>query len=404
MLCRKCKERFNVLREWAATVKCPSCDGTLDAAKDQDDSPKLENPVGYNIGGCRILELIGKGQMGSVYRGVHMGLKRDVAVKMVPITKTNKPMLKRLVFEARTMARVEHPNIVQVYDVGIQQPFLYIVMQLVRGQTLMSQVRELIVDLEATLDFIRQISRGLFAAHSKGVVHRDLKPENIMVVDDTVKIMDFGLAMDSARRDDLSGMIVGTPYYISPEQWLGGKVDARSDLYSLGVIFYFMLTQQKPFEAKTMSELQRLHVSEPPKSPRDINKSVPEEVSFIVLKLLEKDPNRRYASAKELLEDLDRYKKGQEVKAMYNFKKFIKCKFCDTLNVPSATACKICGEGLSAEKLSLDIQLRSGEFNCPGCKNIVERGRPVCPFCRKRFCPKCGVRFAAATGVCAKCS
>lgn len=404
MLCRKCKERFNVLREWAATVKCPSCDGTLEQAQVGQDTPRLDNPVGYNIGGCRILELIGKGQMGSVYRGVHMGLNRDVAVKMVPITHRNKPMLKRLVFEARTMARVEHPNIVQVYDVGIQNPFLYIVMQLVRGKTLMGQIQEHIVDLEATLEFVRQISRGLFAAHSKGVVHRDLKPENIMVVDETVKIMDFGLAMDAAVRDDFSGMVVGTPYYISPEQWLGSKVDARSDLYSLGVIFYFMVAQQKPFEARSMGDLQRMHVSEPARPPHEINRSIPEEVSYIILKLLEKDPNRRYASAQELLEDLDRFKKGQEVKAMYNFKKFVKCRFCDTLNPPNLGSCKICSESLSEQKPSLDVQLRSGEFTCPGCRNIVERGRPVCPYCRKRFCPKCGVRLAAASGSCAKCS
>ncbi len=405
MVCRRCNERFNVLREWAGTVNCPSCDGGLDFAKHQDPSSNLKNPVGYNIGGCRILEQIGKGQMGSVYRGIHMGLNREVAVKMVPITDKNKPMLKRLVFEAQTLARVEHPNIVQVYDVGLQHPFLYIVMQLVRGKTLSAYMRETIVDVESATELVKQISKGLYAAHSKGVVHRDLKPDNIMMVEDAIKIMDFGLAMDVGKRDELSGMVVGTPFYISPEQWVGTKVDVRSDLYSLGVMFYAMVCGgKKPFEAGDMKELMRQHVSDAPRPPHEVNSKVPVELSYVILKLLEKEPGRRYASAKDLLDDLGRLKRGEDVRAMYNFKKFVKCKFCDTLNPPSTKSCSVCSEGLAAEGApALDIQLREGEFNCPGCGSIVERGRRQCPYCRKPYCSKCLVRLAGARGVCSSC-
>lgn len=405
MLCRACKERFKVLREAAATVRCPTCDGALEGSEAVEPAPAspVGNPIGYNIGGCRILELIGKGQMGSVYRGIHMGLKRDVAVKMVPITQKNKPMLKRLVFEARTIARVEHPNIVQVYDVGLQTPFLYIVMQLLRGRTLLEQMREMIVDIDAAVDFVRQTARGLYAAHSKGVVHRDLKPENLMLVDETVKIMDFGLAIDAEKRDDLSGMVVGTPYYMSPEQWLGGKVDARSDLYSLGVIFYSMACRRKPFEAKTMPELMRMHVSDKPPAPREANPAVSKDLSNVILKLLEKDPDRRYASAKDFLDDLDRLDRGELVEAVHDFENFVKCSFCETPNPPGVEQCSVCRENLDARKPDLDIQIRSDEFACAGCGNIVERGRRACPRCNKPFCRQCKTALAVSDGLCPSC-
>lgn len=408
MHCRKCNERFNVLREWSGKVKCPACDVPLEVSQVDGERPAgfaVDEPVGRNIGGCHIQSVLGRGSMGAVYRALHLGLQRDVAVKMLPVTAQNRPILKRLVFEARTIAKLEHPNIVQVYDVGIQAPYLFIVMQLIKGATLAERIRQGLVVIKEAVAIIKQIARGLAAAHGRGVIHRDLKPENIMLTEEgMVKIMDFGLAKDVESLDELSGHVVGTPYYIAPEVWLNQKFDARSDLYSLGAIFYFVVCGRRLFEASSMSELMKCHLKVLPAQPKDVNKAVSEPLSAIIMKLLAKEPARRYSSAKAFVQDLEAYERGEEVQALMDFKKFIKCRFCDTLNPPNVARCKVCGEDLRPSVIALEIAVRENEFNCKNCGRIVEKGRKSCPGCGKSFCHRCLVRIAALGSFCEYCA
>lgn len=406
MVCRRCNSRFNVLPKHTFSVRCPTCDSSLEpanrlaAATPRPGSP--EETIGRVIGGCRILEVIGRGAFGTVYRAEHVALKREVAVKMVPFTARKRPLLKRLVFEARTIAKVEHPNIVQVHDVGVHFPFLFIVMQLLRGQTLEQQMEAGEILPHEGVQIVRQIARGLLAAHVKGVLHRDVKPSNVIVIGEVCKLVDFGLARDLAAGDEFSGMVVGTPYYISPEQWSGKAVDARSDLYSLGAILYQILTGRPPFQGKTMSEMMQQHLRSIPPLPHHLNRSVSEELSAVVMKLLAKEPERRYTDAKALLEDLDRYDRREQVAAMTESRRLVRCQICDTLNPSTLANCKICGE-LMAPPVALEVDLRSDEFNCPGCEAVIRFGATACPSCGRALCAGCRRRLPALKGMCEFC-
>jgi len=407
MVCRKCNARFNVMPNYTMSQRCPSCDTPLEMTTPRPaipaPPPTPEEVVGRVVGGCRILEIIGRGAFGTVYRAEHTSLKREVAVKMVPISARKRPLLKRLVFEARTIARIEHPNIVQVHDVGVQTPFLFIVMQLLRGDTLQKQMEAGEILPDEGVAVVRQIARGLLAAHVKGVVHRDVKPSNVIVVGDVCKLVDFGLARDLAVGDEYTGMIVGTPYYISPEAWSGKNVDARSDLYSLGAILYQILVGHPPFQAKTMGELMQQHLRALPTMPHLLNRSVTDSLSAIVMKLLAKEPDRRYPDAKALLEDLDRYERREQVKAMTESKRVVRCKMCDTLNPSTLSNCKICGEPIQTSSAELGMALRANEFNCPACEEIVKGGAEACPSCKQKLCAKCRRRLPVLKGLCEFC-
>lgn len=406
MVCRRCNARFNVLPKHTFSVRCPTCDGALEAtSRLAVPTPRpgaSEETIGRVIGGCRILEVIGRGAFGTVYRAEHVALKREVAVKMLFITPRKRPLLKRLVFEARTIAKIEHPNIVQVHDVGVHAPFLFIVMQLLRGETLQQQMEAGEILPDEGVRIVRQIARGLLAAHVKGVLHRDVKPSNVIVLGEVCKLVDFGLARDLAVGDEYSGMVVGTPYYISPEQWSGRSVDARSDLYSLGAILYQIVTGRPPFQGKTMSELMQQHLRSIPPLPHHLNRSVSEELSAVVMKLLAKDPERRYASARALLEDLDRYERREQVVAMNESRRLVRCRICDTLNPSTLSNCKICGESL-APMGPLEVELRPDEFSCPGCQATIRWGAAGCPTCGRAFCAKCRRRLPALKGMCEFC-
>jgi tRNA A-37 threonylcarbamoyl transferase component Bud32 len=406
MVCRRCNSRFTVLPKHTFSVRCPGCDAALEpTTKLAAPTPRPSTPeetIGRTIGGCRILGVIGRGAFGVVYRAEHTALKREVAVKMVPITARKRPLLKRLVFEARTIAKIEHPNVVQVHDVGVQSPYLFIVMQLLRGETLQQQMEAGEILPDEGVEVVRQIARGLLAAHVKGVLHRDVKPTNVIVVGDVCKLVDFGLARDLAAGDEYSGMIVGTPYYISPEQWSGRAVDARSDLYSLGAILYQILTGRHPFQGKSMGELMQQHLRSLPPLPHLVNRAVSEDLSAIVMKLLAKEPDRRYPDAKALLEDLDRYDRREQVGAMTESRRLVRCGMCDTLNPSTLSNCKICGESVRPAE-GLEMELRSDEFNCPACEEIVRAGAETCPSCRQAFCSKCRRRLPVLRGMCEFC-
>jgi serine/threonine protein kinase len=257
-------------------------------------------------GRYRIEALIGRGGMSDVYRGTDVMLQRQVAVKI--LTDRSEDLRKRFLREAQSMARLNHQNIVGVYDAAQSDGVSYIVMELVQGRTLaMISPSELTV--HTALRYILELLEALAFAHENNVVHRDVKPANIMVLPGgAIKVMDFGLSRRTSEMSSVTnaGEIVGTIAYLSPERFLGKIADARSDLYSVGVVMYEVFTGTVPFrnESDDLVAVIFAHVNEPPAPLRSINPAVPAPIERIVLRLLEKDPERRYPSARDVIVDI----------------------------------------------------------------------------------------------------
>ncbi len=351
MGCPRCREQYNILREWKGQAHCPS-DGTMLAEAGEDagvgvvatlDTGKHESPAGMEIGGCRLISLLGRGATGSVYKARHLGLNRYVAVKLMPSLEGDPHLMKRILHEARAVAKLEHPNIIQVYDVGSQGGYLFIVMQLLQGRTLEDRLAQAgAMAVPAALAVARDVARALGVVHKKGIVHRDLKPANIFLsADGTARLTDFGLAQDKEGADVFRGVGGGTPYYMSPEQWMGRKADERSDLYTLGIILHEMVTGRRPFEAKSLAELMRMHVKAPLPSPRAVNPTLPDGLCAMVRKMAAKDPGRRYANAVAFLRDLTRVARGEEPDALAEFGRHVRCGFCETFNPADAKKCRV---------------------------------------------------------------
>ena len=259
-----------------------------------------------------ITEQIGSGGMADVYKAVDTVENRTVAVKILKDEFShNAEFLRRFRNESKAIAVLSHPNIVKIYDVGLTDDVKFIVMEYIDGITLKDFIEQQgALRWKDALHFITQILRALQHAHDKGIVHRDIKPQNIMLFEDgTIKVMDFGIARFS-RIDGktLSDKTVGSVHYISPEQARGDMTDERSDIYSVGVMLYEMLTGKKPYDADTPVAIALKHMQEECVPPRDIMPSIPEALEEIVLHAIEKDPARRYQSAAEMIRDIDTFK------------------------------------------------------------------------------------------------
>jgi serine/threonine-protein kinase len=257
-------------------------------------------------GRYRIDALIGRGGMSDVYRGTDTMLQRAVAIKI--LTDRSEDLRKRFLREAQSMARLNHVNIVGVYDAAHSEGVSYIVMELVQGRTLAS-ISPSELTVHTALRYILELLEALSFAHENNVIHRDVKPANIMVLPGgAIKVMDFGLSRRTSEMSSVSnaGEIVGTIAYLSPERFLGKMADARSDLYSVGVVMYEVFTGTVPFknESDDLVAVIFAHVNEPPAALRTINPAVPAPIERIVLRLLEKDPERRYANAREVIVDI----------------------------------------------------------------------------------------------------
>ncbi len=414
-VCPACSEKYNVLREWLGRAKCPSDSAVLDpvaagsgvgvAATLGARGGSSGSPVGLEVGGCRIVELIARGSMGTVYKARHVGLNRYVAVKLMPSLENSPEVIKRLLVEARAVAKLEHPNIVQVYDVGFQRGYFFIVMQLLLGQTLEKRLAEsTTVPVPAALDVVRDVAQGLGAAHEKGIVHRDIKPANIIVTEDgRARLTDFGLAQDPENPIDRPGFIVGTPYYMSPEQWLGHRADERSDVYSLGIILYQMATGRRPFVADSAAELMHQHLKVSARPPQAYDDTLSDGLCAVIRKMIAKAPAKRYAGATALVRDVERVMRGEDPEAMEDFGKFVKCGFCETLNPAGEKRCKVCGEGLHTLGGPLEIAQRPDEFKCPSCGRLTRKGARACEHCGKAFCAACKRRLAVLEGHCELC-
>lgn len=268
-----------------------------------------------------ILEVIGTGGMAVVYKARCHRLNRLVAIKILKEDTTQDEELRRRFHaESQAVAMLSHPNIVSVFDVSRSSDADYIVMELIDGLTLKQYMQQKgVLNWREALHFAIQIAKALEHAHSRGIVHRDIKPHNIMVLKDgSVKVADFGIARITSSSNTLTREALGSVYYISPEQAKGGRVDERTDIYSLGVVLYEMLTGRPPFDGESPVSIAIQHISERPPLPTELNPDIPKGLEQITMHAMCPDLENRYASATELLDDLDEFRKNPEVQFAFH--------------------------------------------------------------------------------------
>ncbi len=277
-----------------------------------------ETPSKLTIGSSfagryQIIEELGKGGMGTVYKALDTEIEERVAVKLLkPEIAADENMIRRFRDELKLARKITHKNVCRMYDINEHENIKYITMEYVPGEDLKSSIRRMGPLTAGKAVFIaKQMCKGLKEAHELGVVHRDLKPQNIMIdKDGNARIMDFGIARSLKTKGITeTGMMIGTPHYISPEQVTGKDLDQRSDIYSLGIIIFEMVTGRVPFEGETPMNIAFMHKTEKVPDPRKINAHVPLDLSRMILKCMEKEKEKRYQSAKEVLSDLRKIEK-----------------------------------------------------------------------------------------------
>lgn len=275
------------------------------------------NLVGKVIGNrYEILEKIGEGGMATVYKARCNILKRYVAVKVLREEyTTDEEFIKRFNTEAQAAASLTHPNIVSIFDVGHEDNVYYIVMELVQGKTLKEIINEDgVLPWKWSINIAIQVASALETAHKNNIVHRDIKPHNIIITEDGIaKVTDFGIAKAVSNSTITAfGTTIGSVHYFSPEHARGGYTDAKSDIYSLGVVMYEMLTGRVPFDADTPVSIALKHMQEKPIEPMKLNPSIPFAINKIIMKAMEKEPSLRYQNATEMLKDLSMALKDPE--------------------------------------------------------------------------------------------
>lgn len=277
-----------------------------------DGTLVVENAsVNPALGRYKVIKELGRGSMGVVYLGKDPTINRSVAIKTMRLDQLDDPdhlkeVKERFFREAESTGRLSHPNIVTIYDAGEEEDIGYIAMELLDGMALKVWCRkENLLPVKRVMEIMAKVADALDYAHSQGVVHRDIKPANIMVVKNgTIKVMDFGIARLTTSTKTQTRVILGTPSYMSPEQLTGATVDGRSDIFSLGVVLFELLTGEKPFEAETISALLFKIAHAPHRLLTSIRPDLPASAEAIVNRALQKDPAKRYQTAAELTQDL----------------------------------------------------------------------------------------------------
>jgi serine/threonine-protein kinase len=304
------------------TFYCGKCAAPLSSSKDISVSPTetLQTPItelttGSTFAGrYQIIEELGKGGMGRIYKVYDTEIKEKIALKLLkPEIGVDQETIERFRNELKFARKIGHRNVCKMYDLNKEEGAYYLTMEYVHGEDLKRLIRKMgSIPTGKTVSIARQICQGLAEAHSLGIVHRDLKPQNIMVDEGgNAKIMDFGIARSLKLKGITgAGVMIGTPEYMSPEQVEGKETDPRSDFYSLGVILYEMVTGRVPFEGETPFTIGVKHKSEPPRNPRELNAQIPEDLSRLILRCLEKEKERRYQTSEDIISDLDKIEKG----------------------------------------------------------------------------------------------
>jgi len=255
----------------------------------------------------RLLERLGKGGLGTVYKAVDTRIQRLVALKLIPLVSPHdSASTQRFHSHAQTVERLVHPNIVQLYDWGEADGVSYTAYQLIEGRDLSALLREQrVLEPAYAVEIARQVALALVEIHQHGIIHRDIKPSNILIsTTGRVLLADFDLAQTPGTSVTEIGTILGTPLYMSPEQAMGVRLDARTDIFSLGGVLYKCLTGEHPFSGATMGESMVRLVDDNPRSPLEFNSKISPELASIVLKMMHKDPDRRFPSAQDVVQAL----------------------------------------------------------------------------------------------------
>lgn len=284
----------------------------------------MEKYIGKKLDGrYEIKELIGIGGMAEVYKAEDLLEKRPVAVKILKNEFAgNDDFVRRFRNESKAIAVLSHPNIVKIYDVGFSDKIQYIVMEYIDGITLKEFMEQQgVLKWKDSVHFIIQILRALQHAHDRGIVHRDIKPQNIMIFPGgDIKVMDFGIARFAREEGKtISDKAIGSVHYISPEQARGDITDEKSDIYSVGVMLYEMLTGVKPFDADTPIAVALMHMQSSAKPPRAVNPTIPEGLEAIVMRAMQRDASKRYQSASEMIKDIEELRSNPSAMFEYNF-------------------------------------------------------------------------------------
>ncbi|HEY7781820.1 MAG TPA: serine/threonine-protein kinase [Ktedonobacterales bacterium] len=403
--------------------------------------------IGQSMGHCVIRAVLGEGGMARVYRAYQENLDRDVAIKILPAHyAADENFVERFKLEARSMAKLSHPNIVTIHDAGADQGRLYIVMAYISGGTLKDRMGSP-MDPRQVVRVIDDVAAALAYAHERGIVHRDVKPANVLLDEnDRGVLSDFGIAKVLAATENLTrvGAGVGTPEYMSPEQCRGWTVDPRTDIYALGVMLYEMLTGRTPFVADNYTALAHAHIYERVPPPSQLNPRVSPAVQAVVLKALEKDPSQRFRGATDLAEALEEAVAAQVPVARGGHGGTghpypaaghagygapspksappMPCPRCRGLNAPWNKYCEFCGLPLVAglpvpQSVAMGTAWPAGvRVTCPRCQAPNSPGNHFCTRCGTplgggpqpgpgtgMICPRCHHANARGERFCTSC-
>ncbi|MHC4821471.1 MAG: protein kinase domain-containing protein, partial [Planctomycetota bacterium] len=329
---------------------------------------KDEELIGYAVGDeFEITKKLGEGGYGAVYEAVDRTLKRKVAIKlMLPSRAANKEYVGKFLREARTAAQLSHPNVVHIHRVGFDktQKSHFLAMEYVEGVTLHDILQERgPLDVPECIEIMEQCCEGLAVAHKKNIIHRDIKPGNLMVTPQkAIKIADFGLAKIFDAEEQAKSMVIGTPFFMPPEQFEGKATDGRTDIYALGVTFYYMLTMKRPFTGSTPAQILVNIMTQEPTPTHELRPDLGEDIWPIVRRMIHRDLDQRYQDCDQIIADFKKFRKVEVADDKEP------CPSCSHMNTEGANNCGGCGESL--------------QMQCPVCGHPEEAG--------SRFCGECG--------------